>query len=225
MRALEITLRIHRNLAIPALQLPKVSAKTELGAGAAEGLGLGARSAILVVSPSLASARPGAETLDCDGACDEDLAGGDHRIRLIDLLRALNVAHRRHREGLGPTSWAEQDVETPHVCGAVGIRDDAGFTLCSLAIPENAPSDLGGTEREFQKSLDFVSGVLVSGCVFRRHAVLPFSEFELEKSPQHNRCAGGGKRGEAIHPTRSRTEMGSSPAPALTNSGSSPGKL
>jgi hypothetical protein len=80
---------------------------------------------------------------------------------------------------LGPSSWAEQDVETPHVCSAIGIRDDAGFTLCFLAIPENAPSDLGGTERELQKSLDFVSGALVSGSVFRRHAVLPFSEFEL----------------------------------------------
>jgi len=61
MRPLEITLRIHRNLAIPALELPKVSAQTELGAGAAEGLGLRARSAILVVSPSLAGAGPGAE--------------------------------------------------------------------------------------------------------------------------------------------------------------------
>jgi hypothetical protein len=76
---------------------------------------------------------------------------------------------------LGPTSWAEQDVEAPHVCGPVGIRDDAGFTLCSLAIPENAPGDLGGAEREFQKSLDFVGGVLVCGIVFRRHGVLPFS--------------------------------------------------
>jgi hypothetical protein len=72
---------------------------------------------------------------------------------------------------LGPSSRAEQDVETPHVGGAVGIRDYAGFAFCSLAISEDAPGDLGGTEREFQKSFDFVSGVLVIGSVFRRHAV------------------------------------------------------
>ena len=151
-RTLEVALRIHRNLAAPAFQFAKVPAETELGAGAAEGLGLGARGAVLVVSPSLAGAGPGAEPLDCDGAGDEDLAGGDHRVRLVDLLRALNVAHCRHGEGLGPSSGTEQGVETPHVSGAVGIRDDAGFTFCFLAIPENAPGDLGGTEREFQKS-------------------------------------------------------------------------
>jgi hypothetical protein len=72
---------------------------------------------------------------------------------------------------LSPTSGAEQGVETPHVSFAVGIRDDAGFTFCSLAISENAPGDLGGTEREFQKSLDFLGGVLVIWSDFRRHAV------------------------------------------------------
>jgi hypothetical protein len=91
---------------------------------------------------------------------------------------------------LSPTSWAEQDVETPHICGAVGIRDDAGFTLCFLAITENAPSDLGGTERELQKSLDFVSGALVRGSVFRRHAVLPFQNSSYRKPPTQQVCWG-----------------------------------
>jgi hypothetical protein len=90
---------------------------------------------------------------------------------------------------LGPASGTEQGVEAPHVSGTVGIRDDAGFTFSSLAIPENSPRDLGGAEREFQKSLDLLGGVLVIWSDFRRHAVLPF-QISSQKNPQHNRCAG-----------------------------------
>src|SRR6266542_6551164 len=107
MRALEVAFRIHRDLAVPSLQFPEVSAKAKLGAGATECLGLCARSAILIIGPSFASAGPGAESLDGDGAGDNNLAGGDQHVRFVDLLLALNVAHRRHRQRLGPTSWAE----------------------------------------------------------------------------------------------------------------------
>src|SRR6266542_4784951 len=186
MRAFEVAFRIHRDLAVPTFQLPKVTAKAELGAGAAECLGLGARSAIFIVSPSFTGAGPGAESLDRDGAGDDNLASGDHHVRLVDLLLALDVAYRRHREGLGPTSWAEQAVEALHVCGPVGVGDDAGFPLSSFAIAENTPGDFG-------------SGVLVSRCVSRGHGVLPCIRIGVREKPPTQLVCWGRKRGDAIH--------------------------